>query len=119
MTLLQRNLLLSLGTAAALGCGAAWADPVATAADCGSITSVQRHIVERADQDMTALHDYVRMTTLIHGIGMAEVADSLDGWRAIARCRDEAAVAAAKASTRAQAAKADVDADAPQRTAGR
>ena len=117
MTPFQRNLLLSLGIAAASGCGAAWADPVATAADCGSITNVQRHIVERADQGMAALHDYVRMTALIHGIGMAEVADSIDTWRATVRCRDEVVAAAAKASMQAPVAKADVEG--PVQTAGR
>ena len=90
--------LLSLGLFAALGCGTAWADPVD--AGCGSVTGVQRQIVDRADQGMARLQGYMRITRGVHGIAMADVAGSLDAWRATVRCQE--AVAAAKASRTAR-----------------
>jgi hypothetical protein len=94
MNAINRKLFLSIGAVAALGCGAAWAEP--SAAICGSVTSVERRIVEHADQGMGSLRSFVGMTTVVHGIDMWDVKESLDSWRAAVRCQDD--VAAAKAA---------------------
>ncbi len=112
MTTLHQKLMLSFATVAALGCGTAWADPAATG--CGSINGVQRRIVEHADQGMASLRGYVHTTTLIHSVDMAQVVESLDTWRAVAKCQEEVA---AKAS--AQAPLAAAEPEAGIRTAGR
>lgn len=103
MITIHQKLILSLGTVAALGCGTAWADPAATG--CGSLTGVQRRIVEHADLGMEPLRAYVNMTAIVHGINMTDVVESLDAWRTTARCQEQ--VAAAKASTPAPIAQAE------------
>lgn len=114
MTILHHK-LLSLGLLAALGCGTAWADPADRAdAGCGAVSGVQRQIVDRADQGMAPLQRYVRINRGVHGLDMAEVAGSIDTWRATVRCQE--AIAAAKAT--APGAVASVEPDA-LRTAGR
>jgi hypothetical protein len=102
MHTLRHNAILSLAAAAAtLGCGAAWAGPAP--ADCGTVTGVQRRIVEHADEGWTSLRSFVQLTTVVHGINMSEVRGSLDTWRATVTCQKE--VAAAKAAS--ETAKAD------------
>ena len=95
--------LLSLGLFAALGCGTAWADPVD--AGCGSVSGVQRKIVDRADQGMERLQGYMNITRGVHGIDMAEVAGSLDTWRATVRCQ-EAVAAVSRRRRRGQGKRA-------------
>jgi hypothetical protein len=104
--------LLSLGLFAALGCGGAWAD--SSDAGCGSVSGVQRKIVERADEGMAPLQGYMRITRGVHAVDMADVAGSLDAWRATVRCQE--AVAAAQPSARDAVASAGPD---TLRTAGR
>ena len=104
MNAIHRKLFLSMGTVAALGCGAAWADP--STAACGSVTNVQRRIVEHADQGMESLRNFVEMTNFVHGIDMVDVEDSLDTWRAAVTCRNEVAAAKAAVET-AKAERAD------------
>jgi hypothetical protein len=64
---------------------------VAGDAPCKSLGYVQKRVVEKADQGIDALRDYVFITRGIHQIDMAEVAASLDDWRASARCAKVAA----------------------------
>ena len=102
MHTLRHNAILSLAAAAAtLGCGAAWAGPAP--ADCGTVTGVQRRIVEHADEGWTSLRSFVQLTTVVHGINMSEVRGSLDTWRATVTCQKEVAAAKAESDT----AKAD------------
>jgi hypothetical protein len=96
MHTIRHNAFLSLAVAA-LGCGAAWAGPAPT--DCGTVTGVQRRIVEHADEGWTALRSFVQLTTVVHGINMTEVRGSLDTWRATVACRKEVAAAQAASDT--------------------
>ncbi len=80
----------------AAGLGAALSVSVVTpsaAADarCKSLGYVQARVVEKADQGVDALRDYIFIRRGIHQLDMAEVADSLDDWRASARCAKVAA----------------------------
>ena len=68
---------------------------VAADAPCTSIGYVQKRVVEKADQGIEALRNYVFVTRGIHQLDMAEIAGSLDGWRASARCAKLAAERAA------------------------
>ncbi|MEO8525206.1 MAG: hypothetical protein ABI460_10845 [Caldimonas sp.] len=56
---------------------------------------MQARVVEKADQGVDALRDYIFITRGIHQLDMAEVAESLDSWRASARCAKLAAEQAA------------------------
>ena len=95
MNAIHQKLVLSLIAVAASACGSAWADPAATS--CGSVTSAQRSIVERADESVDALRGYVRSRTVVTGIDMQDVKGSLDTWRAAVSCQKQ--VAAAKAAS--------------------
>ena len=79
---------------ALLACMSAQAAPA-----CGSVKFVERRIVEHANGDIASLRAYVHMTSNVHHVGMAEVADNLDKWRASIDCQDRAAAAAASAAT--------------------
>ena len=73
---------------------------------CGSVSNLQRRVVEHADLGMGSLRDFVHMTQFIHGLGMETVKESLDTWRASVVCQKEVAAAAAAAATTAQASEA-------------
>lgn len=71
------------------------APSLAADAPCKSLDRVQVRVVEKADQGVDALREYVFITRGIYQLDMAEVAESLDGWRASARCAKLAAEQAA------------------------
>ena len=56
------------------------------AAPCKSLSYVQARVVEKAEQGVDALRDYVYITRGIHQLDMMQVASSLDAWRADVRC---------------------------------
>ena len=68
---------------------------VAAEASCKSLGYVHKRVVEKADQGIDALRNYVFVTRGIHQLDMAEIAVSLDDWRASARCATLAAERAA------------------------
>lgn len=76
------------------------------AAACGQLTFVQRRVVEKADQGVDALRNYLWMTRGIHNLYIMDVAKDLDAWRAKARCAEQPAPSAA-ASESPQVAKSD------------
>lgn len=59
---------------------------VAADAPCKSLGYVQARVVEKADQGVDALRNYIYITRGIHQLDMMQVAGSLDAWRADARC---------------------------------
>jgi len=65
---------------------------------CGSVTVMQRRVVERADLGMEALRSYVWSARAVHGMDMYDVKSGLDGWRATITCQREAAAATAAAA---------------------
>jgi hypothetical protein len=71
---------------------------VAADAPCKSLGYVQKRVVEKADQGIDALRNYVFVTRGIHQLDMAEIAGSLDDWRATARCAKVAVERAAAES---------------------
>lgn len=75
--------------------------------DCGSVTSLQKRIVERADLGVEALRSFVWTARVVHGIDMRDVKSGLDAWRATVTCQQEVAAAAAAALAKAQAAPAE------------
>ena len=64
---------------------------------CGSVTFAQKRIVERADQGVEPLRDFVWSRRGTYGIGMEDVKAGLDAWRANVTCQKEVAAAAAAA----------------------
>ena len=64
------------------------------AASCPQLTFVQRRVVEKADQGMEALRQYVFVTRGTHNLYLMDVALVLDEWRAKARCQEPAATVA-------------------------
>ena len=103
--------LVLIVAAAGLGVALSAAVPTAslaadTATACGSLTFVQRHVVEKADQGVDALRQYIFITRGTHNLYMMDVALLLDGWRAKARCAEQAAQAAT-ASEPSTVAKSD------------
>ena len=74
---------------AALACVSAQAAP-----SCGSVTPLERRIVERANDDVGALRTFVRLTAIVHGVNMVDVRDNIDQWRAAVDCSKVAAAAA-------------------------
>ena len=80
-----------------LACGASQAQQAQT--PCGSVTPMERRIVEHADQDVDALRSFVWSRRGVSGIDMSIVADSLEAWRAAVDCRRQVAAAAAAATT--------------------
>ena len=87
--------------AVTLACTASWAQDAAPT--CKSVTQLQRRIVERADQGIDSLRSFVHMTEFVHGVGMEDVRQSLDGWRAAVECQQQAARAAATVEVAAKA----------------
>ena len=64
------------------------------ASACGPLTPMQASVVGKADEGVDALRRYVFITRGIHQLDITEVAGSLDGWKAQARCAKAAAEAA-------------------------
>jgi hypothetical protein len=83
-----------------LACGASQAQQAQRT--CGSLTPMERRIVDRADQEVESLRSFVWSRRGVSGIDMSIVADSLDAWRATVDCQKQVAAAAA-AATVAQA----------------
>jgi len=75
--------------------GFAAGDSQLAASSCKPLTHVQRRVVEKADQGVEALRDYVFVTRATHQLDMMEIAAKLDGWRVEARCAERLADAAA------------------------
>ena len=65
---------------------------------CGSVTSLQKRVVERADQGIESLRSFVWTARVVHGIDMQDVKTGLDTWRATVTCQKEVAAAAAAAA---------------------
>ena len=80
---------------------------------CGSVTFMQKRIVERADQGIEPLRDFVWSRRGVSGLGMEDVKESLGTWRASMNCQKEVAAAAA-AATVAKEEKRDEAAPARQ-----
>jgi len=59
---------------------------------------MERRIVDRADQGIEPLRDFVWSRRHVSGIGMQDVKESLDTWRASVACQKEVAAAAAAAA---------------------
>lgn len=72
------------------------------ATSCGQLTFVQKRVVEKADQGIDALRQYLFVTRGMHNLYIMDVALVLDDWRAKARCK-EPAVAAAEPEQRSVA----------------
>ncbi len=85
----------------ALSSASSWAQQ--TAAQCKSVTSVQKRIVQRADQGVESLRGFVRTTDIVYHINMVDVRDSLDAWRAALDCQQRVARAAADVQVVSQA----------------
>jgi hypothetical protein len=101
MSIVNRNVYVAICTVAAtLPCMAGEVQD--TAASCKSVTNLQKRIVERADQGMDSLRSFVRMTNIIHGVGMVDVKESLDDWRSAVECQQRVARAAAKVEVAVQ-----------------
>ena len=73
---------------ALLACVSAQAAP-----SCGSVTPLERRIVERANDDVGSLRTFVRLTAIVHGVNMVDVRDNIDQWRAAVECSKVAAAA--------------------------
>lgn len=73
------------------------------AASCPQLTFVQRRVVEKADQGMEALRQYVFITRGTHNLYLMDVALVLDDWRAKARCKEPAVTAGAEPEPRSVA----------------
>jgi len=86
MNVVRKSLSATLVLAGALlACMSAQATPA-----CGSVKFVERRIVEHANGDIESLRAYVHMTSFVYHVGMAEVRDNLDKWRAAVDCLDRA-----------------------------
>jgi len=91
--------LVHIVAAAGIGVAVSAALPTAslaaeTTASCPSLTFVQRRVVEKADQGIDALRQYIFVTRGTHNLYMMDVATQLDAWRAKARCAEQATQAA-------------------------
>ena len=65
---------------------------------CGSVTFLQKRIVDRADQGIETLRAFVWSRRGTYGIGMEDDKAGLDTWRAAVVCQKEGAAAAAAAA---------------------
>lgn len=65
---------------------------------CGSVTFQQKRIVERANQGVDRMRDFVWSRRGVYGVGMEDVKAGLDTWQANVACQKE--VAAARAQRR-------------------
>jgi hypothetical protein len=73
---------------------------------CGTVTPVERRIVDRANGEVESLRSFVGLTAWAYGINMIDVRDNLDKWRAAVECHAQVA-AAERARQQAGAAAAD------------
>lgn len=89
----SRHLAIA-GLCAVLGAGPAFAAD-STASSCKPISAVHKRVVEKADEGVDALRNYVFITRGIHNFYMEDMAKSLDGWRADARCAQQQKIALA------------------------
>ena len=80
---------LGVALSAALPGASLAADNGATS--CGQLTFVQKRVVEKADQGIDALRQYLFVTRGMHNLYIMDVAVELDGWRAKAHCAEQAA----------------------------
>jgi len=88
------NVVKSLLSSSIVLAGALLASMSAQAAPaCGSVTPVERRIVEHANGDLESLRSYVWMTDIVHHVNMVDVRQHLDQWRATVDCRNQAAAA--------------------------
>ena len=71
-----------------LACASAQAAPA-----CGSVSPIERRIVERADGDADALRAFVWRTSRVYGVDMVDVREKLEQWRAAVECRKQMAAA--------------------------
>jgi hypothetical protein len=78
----------------AFGAGPVFAADQASTS-CTPLSAVQKRVVEKADQSVDALRNYVYITRGIHQLYMEDVAKSLDGWRSDARCQQRQQLASA------------------------
>ena len=62
---------------------------------CGSVSSVERRIVDHASGDMDSLRAFVWQTAIVHRVNMVDVRKNLDKWRTAIDCRNQAAAEAA------------------------
>ena len=62
---------------------------------CGFVSGIQKRVVEHADQGIDSLRGYITMERNVSGLGMEDVKESLDKWRASVNCQKEVAAAAA------------------------
>lgn len=70
---------------------------------CGSVSSVERRIVDHANGDIDSLRGFVWQTAIIHRVNMIDVRKNLDKWRAAIDCRNQAAAAESAAPVTASA----------------
>ena len=88
------NVVKSLLSSSIVLAGALLASMSAQAAPaCGSVTPVERRIVEHANGDLESLRSYVWRTDIVHHVNMVDVRQHLDQWRAAVDCRNQAAAA--------------------------
>ena len=73
---------------ALLACVSAQAAPA-----CGTVTPVERRIVDRANGEVESLRSFVGLTAWVYGINMIDVRDNLDKWRAAVECHAQVAAA--------------------------
>ena len=64
-------------------------------ASCGQLDVAKRRVLEHADQGVDQLRRYVEITQSVYRLTMRDVVESIDTWRAQARCADQAAAATA------------------------
>lgn len=84
--------VLGVALSASLPSVSVTAEPAAT---CAKLAFVGRRVVEKADQGIDALRQYVFVTRGTHNLYIMDVALVLDDWRAKARCAEQAEKAAA------------------------
>ena len=87
------NAFARIATVASLS--ATWislASPAAAAdaAACKPLDHLQRRVVEKADQGVDALRQYILITRGVYQLDMMKVAGSLDAWRTRAGCTAQA-----------------------------
>jgi len=80
--------------------------PAQAAPACGSVTSIERRIVEHADGDVGVLRAFVDRISIIYGLNMIDVRDNLDQWRATLVCRQQLAAQGAARTVAARPAGA-------------
>jgi hypothetical protein len=95
MNVVKSSLSFSLVVAGAvLASVSAQAAPV-----CGSVSPVERRIVDHANGDVDSLRAFVWQTAIVHRVDMIDVRQNLDKWRSAIDCRNQAAAAAAASVT--------------------